>query len=207
MTEITTVLQADLTGTWLRALRGAARVAWDIETTGLDWRVETIGTCQLHAPEVGSVVVQINGGVPEGLRELLVDESVQKVFHHAAFDLRFMSAHWKLTPASVACTKIASKLLTPEAPREHHSLQWLLADQLGVEISKRERLSDWRVAELTADQLAYAVADVQHLLPLLDGLSDRLRVRGLYQLFEDCLRFLPARVDLDLGGYGDVFTY
>src|SRR4051794_39086238 len=83
------VLRGDLTEDLLVELSQAPRVAWDIETTGLDWRTERIGTCQLFAPEVGVVIVQANDEVPDRLRQLLADPAILKVLHHAPFDLRF----------------------------------------------------------------------------------------------------------------------
>ncbi len=201
------LLRDDLTNELAAALHAVPRIAWDIETSGLDWRVEQIGTCQLHAPEVGTVIVQINGTSPNRLRGLLADPAVLKVFHHAPFDLRFMAAQWGLMPKAVACTKIASKLLDPHAAKEAHSLQALLRRQLGIHISKAERLSNWLLDDLSPDQLAYAAADVTHLLTLLDSLEKELANAGLADLYEQCTEFLPARVRLDIGSYPDVFAY
>jgi ribonuclease D len=146
-------------------------VAWDIETSGLDPRTDRIGTAQLYAPGLGTVVVQLGADVPQRLCRLLADPAVCKVFHHAMFDHRFMVAHWDAQPARIACTKIASKLLRPQLANNGHSLQSLLASYLGVEISKDLRLTDWLAPELTAAQLAYASRDVVYLIPLLSELA------------------------------------
>lgn len=202
-----TSLRTDITRPLADALHTAPRVAWDIETSGLDWRTDSIGTCQLHAPEIGGVLVQLDGPPPERLREVLADPRVLKVFHHAPFDLRFLTSQWKTRVSSVACTKVASKLLNPNAPTGAHSLQHTLARHLGVHITKDERASDWLATELTPAQLAYAIADVAHLLPLLDVLEGQLHSAGLSGLFRECLAFLPTRVELDLRGYTDIFAY
>lgn len=201
------VLRDDLTGDLAAALHAAPRVAWDIETSGLDWRSDRIGTCQIHAPEVGTIIVQLNGHQPTRLPELLADPNVLKVFHHAPFDLRFMSWHWSTSAESIACTKIASKLLAPHAPNEAHSLQALLDRHLGVRISKAERISDWLADDLSEEQLRYAAADVTHLLPLLDVLDKELANANVSDLYGRCTQFLPTRVKLEVGGYGDVFAY
>lgn len=208
MSDTVTALRGDLTSPLADALHAAPRVAWDIETSGLDWRIEKIGTCQLHAPEVGSVLVQLDDTVPERLREILADTDVLKVFHHARFDLRFLCSQWKTLAKSVACTKVASKLLDPHGPTESHSLQELLTRHLGIRIDKgAERVSDWMAQDLTPAQLDYAIADVAHLLPLFDVLLRQLRSVGLDALFDRCLDFLPSCVELDLRGYPDVFAY
>ncbi len=49
----------------------SAQVAWDIETSGLDWRKEIIGTCQLHIPDKGTLIVKIATQVPDRLCRIL----------------------------------------------------------------------------------------------------------------------------------------
>ncbi len=202
------ILRGDLSQELFEELTRATLVAWDIETSGLDWRTDRIGTCQLQSASGTSVLVQVDGEVPDRLRGLLSDPSVLKVFHHAPFDLRFMTTQWKTHAASVACTKVASKLLAPGAEPTEHSLKALLATHLGVQVEKGAvRTSDWTARDLTEEQLRYAVADVTDLLRLYEVLTDRLGKYGLMPLYESCLSFLPARVELEVGGWPDVFAY
>lgn len=202
------VERGDLPADLAAALGQADRIAWDVETTGLDWRQERLATCQLFAKDTGAVVVRMADRYPGRLAALLEDPAVEKVFHHAPFDLRFMIHAWDVRPASIRCTKVASKLLVPDGPNEAHSLQQLAAGNLGVTLTKGPvRTSDWTTASLTPEQLAYAAGDVLHLLPLLDALRLRLERAGLTSLYDDCCAFLPARVLLELGGYPDVFAY
>src|SRR5664279_5432893 len=80
------LLRGDLTKELADLFHEATMQAWDIETSGLDWRVDRIGTCQLHADHVASVVVKFNDHFPERLLGILADSQVTKVFHHAPFD-------------------------------------------------------------------------------------------------------------------------
>jgi ribonuclease D len=142
-------------------MEGIARVgivAWDIETSGLDWRSERIGTCQLYAPGQPPCLVQLRGKLPERLRLLLNDPEVTKLFHHALFDLRFMAHHWKATPQNIICTKIAAKILNPSG--KGHSLASLVGRYLNVTLDKRLQTSDWLAEQLTPEQIQYAVRDV-----------------------------------------------
>jgi ribonuclease D len=186
----------------------ANRIAWDVETTGLDWRQDRLATCQLFAEGVGVVVVKTTLSRPKRLVALLEDLAVEKVFHHAPFDLRFMVHRWDFRPGSIRCTKVASKILAPDVPNEAHSLQYLASRYLGISLTKGPvRTSDWTAANLTEDQLAYAAGDVLHLLALLDVLLAELDQADVRRLYDDCCAFLPARVSLELGGYPDVFAY
>lgn len=204
----TRMVEGDLPGDLATLFGAAPRIACDVETTGLDWRHDSLATCQLFAGDIGVVLVRVDGVRPVHLISLLENPSVEKVFHHAPFDLRFMVHAWDVQPASIRCTKVASKLLDPGAPNETHTLQRLVAQRLGVTLSKGAiRTSDWTAATLSQEQLDYAAGDVVHLLALLDVLCTDLRHRGLIRLYDDCCAFLPSRVALELSGYPDVFAY
>ena len=185
---------------------GAGRVAWDIETSGLDPKNDLIGTVQVHAVGVGSVVVQMDSDSPLRLCRLLENRQVGKVFHHAMFDLRFMVAHWNVQPCNIYCTKVAAKLLDPGQTKPS-SLQYLLMRYLGVQINKDQRVTDWLSSSLTDEQIDYACKDVEYLLPLLDLIAADVERSGLADVYGSCLRFIPARVLLDLGNWPDVFAY
>jgi len=184
----------------------ANTIAWDIETTGLDWHNDKIGICQLHVPNRPVAIIRIDDTPPEKLRLLLLNTSVKKVFHHAMFDLRFMSYHWKILPQNIACTKIAVKLLDIKN-KNKHSLQPILKKYLGIEISKHERLSNWLSDRLTEKQITYAVKDVIYLLQLLDVLERKLKSKDLLDLAHLCFAHIPTKVQLDILGYGDVYSY
>lgn len=202
------VVREDLPADMADAFARSRRVAWDVETSGLDWRTDRLGTCQLFAEDAGVAIVSLDDGKPERLIALLENPEVEKVFHYAPFDLRFMVHAWQARPASIRCTKVASKLLRPDAPNESHSLQQLCLRYLGIVLDKGSvRTSDWLAPTLTAEQLAYAAGDVVHLPALLDALSSELTRAGLGWLYDDCCVFLPSRVTLELGGYPDVFAY
>jgi len=202
------VVHGDLPPELARAFASCSLIGWDVETSGLDWRTDRIGTCQIFAEDVGTAVVSLSGETPARLADLLENAHVVKVFHHAPFDLRFMVHAWEARPTSVRCTKVASKLLDPQAPNEVHSLQNLAARFLGVRLSKGSvRTSDWSVDSLSAEQIEYAAGDVIHLPSLLGALESVLQRERLNDLYEHCCAFLPTRVSLELGGYPDVFAY
>lgn len=206
-TRITTsVLHGDLTGDFYDRALAIGRVAWDIETSGLDWSTAQIGTCQVAIEDQVAVVV-VGARQPKHLAALLEEESVQKVFHHAPFDLRFMAFHWKARPANIACTKVASKILNPDLDSAEHSLKPVLQRHLGVAISKEQQVSDWLASNLTQEQIDYAAADVQYLIPLLDVLASDIQQVGQGRELAASFKYLPTRALLDIRGAGDVFAY
>jgi ribonuclease D len=202
------MLRGDLPDGLAAAFAASPRVAWDVETTGLSWRNDRLGTCQIFAEGIGVAVVSVDDARPARMAGLLEDPRVEKIFHHAPFDLRFMVHAWGVRPTAIRCTKVASKLLEPQAPNDAHTLQKLVMRYLGINLSKGQvRTSDWTASRLSAEQLEYAVADVLYLPALLAAMSGALRHAGLADLYDACCAFLPGRVTLELGDYPDVFAY
>lgn len=195
----------DLPGTVRAEFDRVERVAWDIETTGLDWRTDRIATCQLYADEIGTHIVRLGNGIPAQMQAMLENERLVKLFHHALFDLRFMAAAWRCKPVAIRCTKVASKILDPG--REKHSLQVLVRDYLGIEMDKAARMSNWLASTLSSEQLQYAAKDVQVLPALFEVLSSKLLEDGRWPTARKCFEFLPSKLQLDLWGCERVFEY
>lgn len=200
------LVQGDVDDEFLSRAESAGRVAWDIETSGLDWRSDIIGTCQVAVGEYVAVV-QLNRQVPRKLRTLLENPAVTKVFHHAPFDLRFMVSQWNAKPASIACTKVASKILDPDLASRDHSLKPVLRRELDISVDKALQVSDWTSHNLTVGQLEYAATDVVFLERLLDHQLVRASRAGLRALMRESFGYLPTRAQLDVRGSGDVFAY
>lgn len=181
-------------------------IGWDIETSGLDWRTEKIATCQICLPDEIIAIVRVHENIPSVLTSLLANAHIRKVFHHAMFDLRFMSYKWKVAPVNVACTKIVAKLLDPKN-KYSHTLQFVLQQYLNVIIDKKESTSNWFAAQLTENQVAYAARDVMYLIPLLEVMETRLQSENRLRFERACFNFIPTKVQLDILGYVDVFNY
>jgi len=197
----------DLPPTEAAKARRAGLIAWDIETSGLNWKKDKIATCQIFVPSRDVYLVQFNGSMntPLNLASLMNDSKVIKIFHHAMFDMRFMGFHWDMQPNNVVCTKIASKLLEPA--ETDHSLQRILQRYLNIHIDKDHRVSNWLIDELSKEQLEYAVSDVIYLPTLFTLLKASLERRNRWNIATKVFEFLPVRVHLDLLGAGDVYRY
>lgn len=183
-------------------------VAWDIETSGLDWKYDQIGTCQLYTPnyEGDVVIVKINKKKPTLLKKLLETGKIIKIFHHAMFDLRFMTYHWSVKPINISCTKISSKILEKNEDFKH-SLRNLLKEYLGVRIQKDQTKSNWFNKVLTKEQKSYAINDVIYLIKLFNVIKAKLISKDLWDLTLNCFKHIPTRVKLDILQFPDVYTY
>jgi ribonuclease D len=178
-------------------------VAVDTETMGLDPRRDRLCLVQLSAGDGDAHLVQIARGQTRApnLERLLADPATLKLFHYGRFDIAALKAAFGVTTAPVWCTKIAAKLVRTFTDR--HGLKYLLADLVGVDVSKAQQTSDWGAEELTEAQRDYAASDVLYLHRLRAELHARLVREGRLDLALRCFAFLPVRAELDLMGWDD----
>ncbi|SEI04153.1 ribonuclease D [Paracoccus alkenifer] len=178
-------------------------VAIDTETMGLDPRRDRLCLVQMSSGDGNAHLVQIAPGQRDApnLVRMLADPATLKLFHFGRFDIAALENAFGVVTAPVWCTKIASKMVRTFTDR--HGLKYLLADLVGVDISKQQQTSDWGAAELSPAQLEYAASDVLHLHALKAELEQRLAREGRADLAQACFDFLPTRAHLDLLGWGD----
>jgi ribonuclease D len=181
-------------------------VAIDTETLGLNPFRDRLCLAQLSAGDDVCHAVQFDGNVSApNLSRLLADQSVTKLFHFARFDMGTLKRHLGVTVAPVYCTKIASRLARTYTDK--HGLKDLVRELLSVDLSKEQQSSDWGAPKLSEKQLAYAANDVAYLHRLRTALDAMLAREGRTAHAQACFAFLPARVDLDLAGWGDVDVF
>jgi ribonuclease D len=184
-----------------------AVVAIDTETLGLNPHRDRLCVVQLSPGDGSADVVQIPAGkvASPNLVRLLSDPKKLKLFHFARFDLAVLYKTYGVMAGPVFCTKIASKLTRTYTDK--HGLKDLVRELLGIDLSKQQQSSDWGAAKLTDAQLAYAASDVLHLHALKERLDQMLARENRTALAEACFRFLPTRVELDLGGWADTDVF
>ena len=71
-----------------------------------------------------------------------------------------------------------------------------------MDVSKQFQSSDFG-GELSTAQLKYCANDVIYLHKIHDELNKILERENRIKLYEDCLKFLKTRVDLDLALFKD----
>jgi ribonuclease D len=184
-----------------------AVVAIDTETLGLNPHRDRLCVVQLSPGDGSADVVQIPAGkvASPNLVRLLSDPKKLKLFHFARFDLAVLYKAYGVMAGPVYCTKIASKLTRTYTDK--HGLKDLVRELLGIDLSKQQQSSDWGAAKLTDAQLTYAASDVLHLHALKERLDQMLARENRAALAEACFRFLPTRVELDLGGWADTDVF
>ncbi|XP_026194177.1 uncharacterized protein LOC34619093 [Cyclospora cayetanensis] len=89
-------------------------------------------------------------------------------------------------------TLLASRLLEAGQIHSGFSLAQVTERALGVFLDKQMQVSDWKLPELSDEQLLYAARDAAVLLPLHDRLSRRLQQHQLLRVADLEHRTLPA---------------
>lgn len=109
------------------------------------------------------------------LADLLADPAVVKVLHSCSEDLEVFQHALGCRPAPLYDTQVAAALTGHGFSLGYGALVQRL---LGIQLDKQETRSDWLQRPLTGAQLAYAAADVDHLLPLYRQLVAAAAVQG-----------------------------
>ena len=103
------------------------------------------------------------------------------VLHAGQQDLEVLIRACATIPARLYDTQIAAGFLGHSSP----SLSALVAAEIGVQLGKGDRLTDWLARPLSDDQKTYAAADVAHLIELRDRQSAKLDALGRLAWAED----------------------
>src|SRR5207237_1127158 len=112
------------------------------------------------------------------------------VAHAAEQDLEVLLHACGAVPSRLFDTQVAAGFLGLSSP----SLATLVERFVGVRLPKGDRLTDWTRRPLTTAQLAYAAADVTHLLEARQTIRRELEGRGRLTWAEDECRLLLTRV-------------
>jgi len=194
----------DLSNSDFSEIVSYGRASIDIETTGLDWKSNRLATIQIYSDDL-AIIYKEGGSYPTNLIELLRTPLVEKIFHHAMFDVRFITKLWDIKVTNVSCTKVASKILNKN--QDEHSLKQLLLTYLNIDIEKDMYDSNWLNNRLTEDQIRYAMNDVIYLEPLFDKIVGQISSHQLKEVSKASFDFIPYYAWLQVNGYEGVFKH
>jgi ribonuclease D len=130
---------------------------------------------------------------PAPLAAVLADPEIEVVLHAGRQDVALLKRTWSTEVANVFDTQVAAGFAGYGAQSGYDSL---VRSLLGVSAKGAEGFSRWERRPLTPEQIAYARADVEHLLPMADALQERLRESGrLEWAHEECRALERANDD------------
>jgi len=109
------------------------------------------------------------------LGELLADPAVVKVFHAARQDIEIFVLKFGVVPRPLFDTQVAAMVA---GFGDQVGYEALVGGLTGGSIDKAHRFSDWALRPLSAQQIAYAAADVTYLREIYRKLRARLEEDG-----------------------------
>ena len=172
-------------------------LAVDGEFMGLNVRRDPLCLIQISSGNSDTHIVQFdrNNYKAPNLIKILSDENITKIFHYGRADIAHIKYYLKTDTNNILDTKIASKLARSYS--DSHSLKTLIKEFMNIDVSKQFQSSDFG-GELLPAQLKYCANDVIYLHKIHEELIKILKRENRISLYQDCLKFLKTRVDLDL---------
>ena len=173
------------------------RIAVDGEFMGLNVRRDPLCLIQLSSGNSDAHVIQFDRDSYKApnLAKILVDENITKIFHYSRADIAHIKHYLKTDVNNILDTKICSKL--SRSYSDNHSLKTLIKEFVNIDISKQFQSSDFG-GELTPAQVKYCANDVIYLHRIHEELLKILEREKRIDLYNNCLKFLKTRVELDL---------
>ena len=178
------------------------RIAVDGEFMGLNVRRDPLCLIQLSSGNLDAHIIQFNRNNynAPNLVKILSDDKITKIFHYSRADLAHIKYYLKTDVNNILDTKICSKL--SRSYSDNHSLKTLIKEFINIDISKQFQSSDFG-GELSPAQLKYCANDVIYLHKIHDELYKILQRENRVKLYEECLKFVKTRVQLDLSEFKD----
>src|SRR6476660_5923115 len=159
-------------------LRQSPRLALDTEFVGEDTFIPRLELIQVANATTAAVIdfpaVQAGGSL-DAFWELIGDTTIEKIVHAGRQDLDLFALHAGQIPKPFFDTQIAAAMVGYGAQVAYASLVQRLH---GTKLAKAHTFTNWSARPLSADQIAYALEDVEFLLSIHTHLQDRLKTLG-----------------------------
>ncbi len=177
-------------------------IAIDGEFGGLNPSKDKLCLIQISTGNNDAHIIQLDRETYKAprLSKILIDKNIQKIGHFLRADLNFIKYYLKLDVENIQDTKIQSKLARGYSDK--HSLKDLIKEFIGIDISKQYQSSDFG-GELSQKQLQYCANDVIYLHKIHESLNKILIRENRKHLYDEVIKFMKTRVDLDLAFFKD----
>jgi ribonuclease D len=131
------------------------------------------------------------------LAELLVKDSLLKVFHSSSQDLEILYQKFDQVPTPVFDTQLAAAVL---GYSQQISYADLVQQITGVELEKKHTRANWTRRPLSQDELDYAMDDVRYLMAVYETLHEKLESTRRYNWLEKDLIAIsdPVNYQVDM---------
>ena len=182
-------------------------IAVDCEFMGLNVERDALCLVQISTGNNDAHIVKLNRDTYDApnLKKVLEDKNINKIFHYSRADLLFIKKYLKTEVQNINCTKIMSKLARSYSDK--HGLKDLIKEFTGNDINKNLQSSDFG-GELSEKQLQYCAKDVIFLHKIYERLINILIREKRETLYNDTIKFIYSRVNLDLASFtSDIWSH
>ena len=186
-------------------------IAIDTEATGLQIpERDKLSLIQICDEKENVYIIQPNKKTYKApnLVSILENDKILKIGHFLRFDKNGLEFFLKCKMKNIFDTKIASKIVRTYT--DAHGLKNLVQEFCNKSLDKRQGSSDWNkdINDLSDKQLEYAANDVIYLHKIKSELEKMLKRENRIELFNNCIKFLDTRVELDQSGFKfDIFEH
>jgi ribonuclease D len=167
-------------------LTGEQEIGVDLEADSMFHFRERVCLLQIASPRTKAVVDTVSLQDLSPLKPVFRNSAIRKVFHGSDYDVRSLFRDFDIRINNLFDTELACRFL---GYRES-GLEAVLKNFFGVELNKKYQRKDWSLRPLPVEMLSYAVADVEHLVPLARRLESELRALDRYSWVIDECRLL-----------------
>lgn len=177
--------------------------ALDTETTGLNPNVDKVILLQIGTEHIQYVLDTRKVHI-EPLRPFLESRRHRKVCHNGKFDYKMIKGNFGIDTELIRDTYFADKIINNGRKLRGFGLDDLVKDYLETVLPKDQRSTFGQgfvpKEDFTRDQIAYAAADVMHLIPLLDKEVKILHADKLTDTWILECNALPCFADMEFSG-------
>ncbi len=202
-------IKEDITSEIVNSFKNS--IAIDTEATGLQIpERDKLSLIQICDEKQNVYIIQPNKKTYQApnLVSVLENDKILKIGHFLRFDKSGLEFFLKCKMKNIFDTKIASKIVRTYT--DAHGLKNLVQEFCNKSLDKRQGSSDWNkdIDDLSDKQLEYAANDVVYLHKIKSELEKMLNRENRMELFNNCIKFLDTRVELDQNGFKfDIFEH
>jgi len=172
------------------SLNGTDALAVDLEADSMYHYHERV--CLIQMAQNGRTWVidplEVDDMTP--LAAVFADESTEKFFHGADYDIRSLYRDFGIEINNLFDTELASRFLGVAQT----GLASVLSTRFNIQVEKKYQKKDWSVRPLPSDMIAYAAGDVIYLHELARQLKAELKAAGRDRwVDEECRRLTRVR--------------
>ena len=185
-------------------LQKANKIAFDIETTGLDFFTDKILLVQMKFNDFIYILDyrKIQKKYLYYIFSLIRDSKKTLVGHNIKFDLKFIGVNFSIFDFITKDTMLAEILINQGIGKQFYSLAELSSKYLNILMDKTDQVSFINYTEETfsSGQLIYSATDVNYLFEIVEKQEEILAEQNQLKVLDLENELTPVVVSMEING-------